>query len=57
MKINTLSILTVICVALLFYILFVQKGSDSSYIVSSVIALIIVALAFLNTKKYTEKNK
>lgn len=57
MKMNTLSILTIICVALLFYILFVQKGSDSSYIVSSVIALIIVALTFLNTKKYTEKNK
>lgn len=58
MKKDILSIITVICAVILLYILFIQKNSsDTSYVVSSVLAFIIIVLTFLNVGKNTVKKK
>ena len=58
MKKDILSIITIICAMILLYILFIQKNSsDTSYIISSVLAFIIVVLTFLNVGKRAVKKK
>lgn len=58
MKKDILSIFTIICTVVLLYMLFIQKNaSDSDYIISSVLAVVIAVLTFLSTRKHTVKKR
>lgn len=58
MKKDILSIFTIICTLVLLYMLFIKKNSsDSDYIISSVLAVVIAVLTFLSTRKHTVKNR
>ena len=58
MKKDILSIFTIICTVVLLYMLFIQKNpSDSDYIISSVLAVVIAVLTFLSTRKNIVKNR
>ena len=58
MKKDILSIFTIICTVVLLYMIFIQKNpSDSDYIISSVLAVVIAVLTFLSTRKHTVKKR
>lgn len=57
MKKYILHIFTIICVGLLFYLLFFPKGYEFEKILISILALVLVALTCLNPRKNTKKKK
>jgi len=57
MKKYILPIFTIICVGLLFYLLFFPKGYEFEKILISILALVLVALTCLNPRKNTKKKK
>ena len=58
MKKDILSIFTIICTLVLLYMLFIKKNSsDSDYIISSVLAVVIAVLTFLSTRKHTVRKR
>lgn len=51
MKKNFLSMLTIICVIVMFTVLFNQKNFTDSSVILIVLNVILVSLVFVNTRK------
>lgn len=57
MKKYILPAFTIICVALFWYLLFIQKINQYNYAVVNALAIILFAITVFNTRKNTKKKK